>query len=264
MREGAPSGRSPSVAAAYERISSSARGSGERRPRIMAIVTGKNVRYVAMIDDRGRRSARRRTRSSARAPRSGSSGWRSTYGTNARSSSREWTKSVASTEPEQRADERSRWRPRARCRTRPRPGTGPSDCSALRCTGAASAARMLNQWGRFRSVANGKRNGGVVVDGEARCPGRPRTATGTPPSHLTASQRSEHARSRTRPASPIRRRREWAPSPASASTRRLGRGRRGRDVDRDAGRHRLAGHRLVGDVEGAIDDLEALGAAAPR
>ena len=30
--------------AAYERISSSARGSGARRPRIIAIVTGKNVR----------------------------------------------------------------------------------------------------------------------------------------------------------------------------------------------------------------------------
>ena len=30
--------------AAYERISSRARGSGARRPRIMAIVTGKNVR----------------------------------------------------------------------------------------------------------------------------------------------------------------------------------------------------------------------------
>ncbi len=29
--------------AAYERINSSARGSGERRPRIMAIVTGKKV-----------------------------------------------------------------------------------------------------------------------------------------------------------------------------------------------------------------------------
>ena len=30
--------------AAYERISSRARGSGERRPRISAMVTGKNVR----------------------------------------------------------------------------------------------------------------------------------------------------------------------------------------------------------------------------
>ena len=30
--------------AAYERISSSARGSGDRRPRIMAMVTGKKVR----------------------------------------------------------------------------------------------------------------------------------------------------------------------------------------------------------------------------
>ena len=30
--------------AAYDRISSSARGSGERRPRSMAMVTGKKVR----------------------------------------------------------------------------------------------------------------------------------------------------------------------------------------------------------------------------
>src|SRR5919206_3139922 len=35
--------------AAYDRISSRARGSGERKPRIIAIVTGKNVRYVAMM-----------------------------------------------------------------------------------------------------------------------------------------------------------------------------------------------------------------------
>ncbi len=37
------------MCAAYERISSSARGSGERRPRVSAMVTGKKVRYVAMM-----------------------------------------------------------------------------------------------------------------------------------------------------------------------------------------------------------------------
>ena len=34
--------------AAYERISSSARGSGECRPRSVLIATGKNVRYAAI------------------------------------------------------------------------------------------------------------------------------------------------------------------------------------------------------------------------
>src|SRR5512133_2552734 len=34
--------------AAYERISSSARGSGECRPRRVLIATGKNVRYAAI------------------------------------------------------------------------------------------------------------------------------------------------------------------------------------------------------------------------
>ena len=34
--------------AAYERMSSSARGSAERRPRSVLIVTGKNVRYDAI------------------------------------------------------------------------------------------------------------------------------------------------------------------------------------------------------------------------
>src|SRR5215207_1755348 len=34
--------------AAYERISSSARGSAESSPRSVLIVTGKNVRYAAM------------------------------------------------------------------------------------------------------------------------------------------------------------------------------------------------------------------------
>src|SRR6266516_1586759 len=35
---------------AYERISSSARGSGECRPRSVLIATGKNVRYAAITE----------------------------------------------------------------------------------------------------------------------------------------------------------------------------------------------------------------------
>src|SRR5262245_21202093 len=37
------------LVAAYERISSKARGSAARSPRSAAIVTGKNVRYAEMI-----------------------------------------------------------------------------------------------------------------------------------------------------------------------------------------------------------------------
>src|SRR5207245_5473667 len=40
--------RTSRVGAAYERMSSIARGSGERRPRTPAMVTGKNVRYAEM------------------------------------------------------------------------------------------------------------------------------------------------------------------------------------------------------------------------
>ena len=53
--------------AAYERISSTARGSGERRPRISAMVTGKNVRYVAMMTTEVRPRPKPTTMSGARA-----------------------------------------------------------------------------------------------------------------------------------------------------------------------------------------------------
>ena len=85
MPAGAPCSRSPSAPAAYERISSSARGSGARRPRIIAIVTGKNVRYVAMTTTEITFGPKAKTIIGARAT-IGIVWLATTYGTNARSS----------------------------------------------------------------------------------------------------------------------------------------------------------------------------------
>ena len=98
MPAGAASSRSGTRDAAYERISSIARGSNERRPRIIAIVTGKNVRYVAMITTEMTFAPNANTIIGARAT-IGMVWLAMTYGTSARSSSREWTKSVARTSP---------------------------------------------------------------------------------------------------------------------------------------------------------------------
>ncbi len=104
MRAGAPCDRPPSAVAAYERISSSARGSGERRPRIIAIVTGKNVRYVAMITTEVTFWPTANTIIGASATM-GMVWLATTYGTNARSASREWTKTVARMRPSDRPDD---------------------------------------------------------------------------------------------------------------------------------------------------------------
>src|SRR6188472_3294692 len=84
--------------AAYDRMSSSERGSGERRPRIIAIVTGKNVRYVAMTTTEMTVGPNANTIIGARAT-IGIVWLATTYGTNARSIRREWTKTVARTRP---------------------------------------------------------------------------------------------------------------------------------------------------------------------
>ena len=84
--------------AAYERMSSSARGSGERRPRIIAIVTGKNVRYVAMMTTLATLGPKAYTIIGASAT-IGIVWLATTYGTNARSASRKWTKIVARSSP---------------------------------------------------------------------------------------------------------------------------------------------------------------------
>src|SRR6185503_8578558 len=84
--------------AAYERINSSARGSGARRPRIIAMGTGKNVRYVAMTTTEVTFGPTAKTSIGARAT-IGIVWLATTYGTSARSASCQRTKTVAKSRP---------------------------------------------------------------------------------------------------------------------------------------------------------------------
>src|SRR6266850_3841593 len=79
--------------AAYERMSSSARGSGERRPRTPAIVTGKNVRYAEITATESHPAWSQITTIGAIAM-IGIVCEPTTYGTRARSSRDEWTKAI--------------------------------------------------------------------------------------------------------------------------------------------------------------------------
>src|SRR5688500_11570925 len=84
--------------AAYERMSSSERGSGAPGPRARAIVTGKNVRSTAMMMT----AAPRRPAAAEMIGASATIGiaWLAmTYGMKARSDSAEWTKIEASITP---------------------------------------------------------------------------------------------------------------------------------------------------------------------
>src|SRR2546421_8586631 len=83
---------------AYERMSSSARGSGERRPRRPAIVTGKNVRYAEMTATASHPPRNQMTTTGAIAM-IGTVWEATTYGTSARSSSGECTKTIARASP---------------------------------------------------------------------------------------------------------------------------------------------------------------------
>src|SRR4051794_21525104 len=74
--------------AAYERISSKARGSAARSPRSAAIVTGKKVRYAETIATDSQ-PAFVATTMSGEIARIGTVCEATTYGTNARSASRE-------------------------------------------------------------------------------------------------------------------------------------------------------------------------------
>ena len=162
-------------------------------------------------DDAEPRSARRRRRSSARGPRSGWSGWRRRTGTNARSSSREWTKTVARTQaedrPEREADERL-----AEGVERPRrAGTGRASPPCRAGPAGRDPSTMFHQWGRLRSLAKAQRNGGSQTTG-APGPSADRPP-GTPPRNLTTSQTNRIAAT-NRTNWRIRRRREWRRSPA--------------------------------------------------
>src|SRR5215207_2613823 len=127
---------------------------------------------------------------------------------------------------------------------------------------------MFQTWGRLRSLANGHRNGGVQMIGS---PGPwPGSRHGVPPRNFTPSHRTRMMTMTMRNATGRRHRsrgmRGWTASISSANSRSAvwtscwagpavtsaprGRASRG---------WRLARHRLVGDVERAVDDLEALG-----
>src|SRR5438105_5712571 len=79
---------------AYDRISSSARGSGERSPRRPAIATGKNVRYAEMTATASHPPRNQMTTTGAIAM-IGTVCDATTYGTRARSSSGECTNTMA-------------------------------------------------------------------------------------------------------------------------------------------------------------------------
>src|SRR5438046_10071437 len=81
---------------AYDRISSRARGSGERRPRSPAIVTGKKVRYAEMTATASHPPRNQITTTGAIAM-IGTVCDATTYGTSARSRSGECTKTIART-----------------------------------------------------------------------------------------------------------------------------------------------------------------------
>src|SRR5438067_5410952 len=83
---------------AYERISSRARGSGERRPRKPAIVTGKKVRYAEMTATASQPPRNQITTTGAIAM-IGTVCEAMTYGTSARSSSGECTNTMATPSP---------------------------------------------------------------------------------------------------------------------------------------------------------------------
>src|SRR5919106_6141108 len=103
---------------------------------------------------------------------------------------------------------------------------------------------MFQTWGRFRSLANAHRNGGSHRTG---APGpAPIGRHGTPPRNFTPSQ---------------------TPNTTSANTARVTTGRareRATDARRTDARSGcstvvamdLARHRLIGDVERRVDDLE--------
>ena len=171
-------------------------------------------------------------------------------------------------EAEQARRARTRGTPRARCRARPRRGSRPSVWSAPRWNGWPHArTTMFQTWGRLRSFANGQRNGGFQMTGEPG-PAPTGTATGRRRGASTPSQRSRTRAITTRKATGRRHRRRgirgWAASISSSSSR-SSRWISFRSAPADTRSSlsvvgcALARDRLVGDVEGAIDDLEALG-----
>src|SRR5688572_1436998 len=111
---------------------------------------------------------------------------------------------------------------------------------------------MLNQCGRVRSFANGHRNGGSWKT-SISVPSTFSNRHGTPPNHLSASHTMRNATPR---ATNDTARRIRGPVATGAKARGL-RARETAVIPRSSRRRSPVGHRLVGDVERGVDDLEA-------
>src|SRR5437016_2127317 len=168
---------------AYERMSSRARGSGERSPRSPAMVTGKKVRYAEMTATASHPPRNQITTTGAIAM-IGTVCEATTYGTSARSSIRECTNTIAraspSTAPNTNPPKASR-KVKKPALTRTIPSGGP-----LRCAGSTNDAAMSQRCGMLRSLATVHWKGGVQA------------SLGSPPSSLTTSHRTASAAMTTR------------------------------------------------------------------
>ena len=164
-------------------MSSSARGSGERRPRSPAIVTGKNVRYAEITATDSHPACSQMTTTGAIAM-IGTVCEATTYGTSARSRMPEWTNTMAraspSTAPITNPPNASR-NVKIAASTSTSPSGGP-----FRCAGSANAAAISQTCGMFRSLAIFQRNGGVQA------------SVCSPPSSFTTSHTNARADARTR------------------------------------------------------------------
>src|SRR4029079_4143814 len=109
---------------------------------------------------------------------------------------------------------------------------------------------MFQTWGRFRSLTNGQRNGGFQRTGLPDPGTAPGARHGVPPRNFRPSQTARPATSRSTQVT------ARGPRPAAGRSRRT--------ADRPprvaaAVAIGLARHRLIGDVQRAVDDREAPG-----
>ena len=149
-------------------------------------MTGKNVRYVAMTTTLVTFAPSAKTIIGARAM-IGIVWLATTYGTNERSSQREWTNRVARPRP--------RSVPRANPRNASRHVYSAASNrnwatlrSAPRCHGSRKTRPMFQMWGRFRSFAKAQRNGGSQITSVlGRSPGG---RHGVPPRNFEPSHSS--------------------------------------------------------------------------
>ena len=278
----------PARGARSERISSSARGSGERRPRSCAIVTGKNVRYVAMtmteVSPKPKTMTRMRRERHDRDRLAGDD----VRQERALAPSVECTKSDASATPMSAPSAKPMTASCQRVERRTRRGSRRASRPELRWNGLARARPRCPRV-RQLAVARLEQPERRIVEVATRwCPGCPRGATGHRPSHLKASQtiaampRNATIASAVRATLPSAVARRAATTSATGLRRRRRHGGRSLDPDRRPRGRRpppssrsdrsaltrrprgrptgpeLGAHALVGVLEGPVDDVEAL------